>query len=195
MKVSISRSRHRHELELVVSKRTAALQEANQELTAELDERTRIEDGLKKAHQELERHHEEFQLLSEMNDRLQVCQTVDETRPIVAHYARTLFAGCSGALYDYNNSRSLVEPAVSWGDPPPIETVFRQDDCWALRQGRPHVVDDPETGLICLHAVNDVRRPYICVPMIAYGDVMGALHLNIPNIPVLIPDSRLGLNR
>lgn len=170
---------HRHELESEVSRRTTDLQEANQKLKTELDERTSIEIGLKKAHQELERHHEESSLLSEMNDRLQVCHAVDEIRPIVAHYARKLFPGCSGALYVYNNSRTLIEPVVSWGNPLPADVAFRQDDCWALRQGRLHVVDDPETGLICQHCENDIRGPYICVPMIAYGEVMGVLHLEL----------------
>ncbi len=168
-----------HVLESEVSKRTAELLDSNEKLKKELAERARMENGLKEAHQALERHHSEFSLLSEMNDRLQVCHAVAEMKPVVAHYARRLFPDCSGALYVYNNSRSLVEPVVVWGKPPPSEDVFRQDECWALRQGHPHKVDDAETGLICPHCADEISGPYICVPMIAYGDVLGILHLGV----------------
>lgn len=170
---------HRHELESEVSRRTAALKDANEKLRSELEERNRIEAGLKEAHDALERHHRDFSLLSEMNDRLQVCHAVDEMRPVVAHYARKLFPNSGGALYVYNHSRSLVEPLVVWGDEPPSEDVFRQYDCWALRQGRVHTVDNPDTGLICPHCSDAIIGPYLCIPMIAYGDVMGVLHLTL----------------
>lgn len=170
---------HRQELESEVSRRTAALKEANDKLKEELEKRTEIEAGLKAAHQALERHHNEFALLSEMNDRLQVCHTVDEMRPVVSHYARRLFPDYCGTLFVYNSSRSLVEPMVSWHCDASSDNVFRQDDCWALRQGYLHVVKDPESDLICPHCEDNLTGPYICVPMIAYGEVMGILHLTM----------------
>ncbi|MEX0828178.1 MAG: hypothetical protein WD005_04415, partial [Haliea sp.] len=151
---------HRQELESEVSRRTAALKGANERLEEELDKRTEIEAGLKAAHQTLERHHNEFALLSEMNDRLQVCHTVDEMRPVVSHYARRLFPDYGGTLFVYNSSRSLVEPMVAWRTETSPDKVFTHDDCWALRHGRLHVVRDPETDLICPHCADNLTGPY-----------------------------------
>jgi diguanylate cyclase (GGDEF)-like protein len=54
------------------------------------------------------------------------------------------------------------------------------DDCWALRRGRPHLVEQGRQGLVCKH----LREPadasaYICVPMMAQGELLGLLHMAI----------------
>jgi diguanylate cyclase (GGDEF)-like protein len=170
---------NRKELEEEVSRRTKALQEANENLKNELEIREEAEKSLQRAHRELEMHHHEFSLLSEMNDRLQVCHSVNETSPVVAHYIRKLFPGSSGGLYIYNSSRSLVEPIVLWGESTPKNEMFKQEDCWALRQGHKHLVNDPDDDLVCPHCLEDISGPYLCIPMIAYGDVMGVLHLRV----------------
>ncbi len=170
---------HRHELESEVSRRTAALKEANEKLKEELDKSAQTEEGLKRAHETLERHHNEFALLSEMNDRLQICHSVDEMKPVISHYTRKLFPEYGGCLYVYNKSTSLVEPLISWRMESDQVREFGHDDCWALRQGHPHLVMDPETDLICPHCAYDQVKPYICVPLIAYGEVMGILHLRL----------------
>lgn len=173
-------ARHRHELENIVEQRTADLRQANEQLKRELEQRERTQLELSRAHEALERHNEEFALLKEMNERLQVCHSVMETRPVIAFYARRLFAHATGGLYLYSSSRSLLEAHVLWGEHAPDEQSFPQDDCWALRQGRLHAVDNPADGLLCPHCPPDIAQPYLCVPMIAYGDVIGVLHLRLP---------------
>jgi diguanylate cyclase (GGDEF)-like protein len=180
--------KHRKELEEVVTHRTEALQAANEKLVEELSIREEAEKDLKHAHSELELHHYEFSLLSEMNDRLQVCHSIEETSPVVAHYMRKLFNGSSGGLYIFNSSRSLVEPIALWGESKPEVDMFKQDDCWALRQGHAHFVNDSDDDLICAHCEQDITGPYVCIPMIAYGDVMGVLHLRINTGTQLSPD-------
>ena len=171
--------KHRKELEEEVIHRTEALQAANEKLVKELSIREAAEKDLQHAHSELELHHHEFSLLSEMNDRLQVCHSVEETGPVVAHYIHKLFNDSSGGLYIFNSSRSLVEPIVLWGESKPEVEMFKQDDCWALRQGHPHFVNNSDDGLICAHCEHDITGPYVCIPMIAYGEVMGVLHLRM----------------
>lgn len=167
---------HRQELEQQVAQRTADLREANEKLTGELQERARTEQKLKRAHNNLELHHKNFRLLSEMSDRLQLCHEMEEIKPVVSHYLRQLFSTDSGALFVYNHSRSLVESVVTWGDESCGEPVFKHDDCWALRQGRLHIVADAKSGLVCPHVVSANPESYICAPMIAYGEVIGLLY-------------------
>lgn len=170
---------HRQHLEAEVSRRTADLKEANSKLKDELFERSRAETELKRAHRTLERHHQQFELLTEMNERLQVCHSMAETRPVIDFYIHRLFEAGSGAIYQMNNSRSLVESIASWGEPLPQEETFNPSDCWALRQGRLHIVEDPDNSLLCPHCKTATRTPYMCVPMLAYGDVIGLVHVRI----------------
>lgn len=171
------RQHHQH-LEELVAERTSRLEEANHQVKAELAELERAERQLKQAHDTLEKHHKSFSLLSEMNDRLQVCHDVKEISPVVRHYLPRLFPDSSGNLLVINHSRSLVEVHAEWGLHANSEKIFQPDDCWALRQGRLHVVEDPDSGLICNHCRSDNIREYVCAPMIAYGEVLGVLHVS-----------------
>lgn len=140
-------------------------------------ERKRAEDELRKTHEELEQHNREMALLSEMTDHFHVCQTVKETHPVVAQYAKQLFPAASGALCLFNEKRSVLEAVVDWGESLNSEQVFTQNDCWALKQGKPYLVDDPASGLICAHVPQRPSAGYLCVPMIAHGEIMGMLHV------------------
>jgi len=174
---------HQRQLESEVAERTADLARTNERLKAELHERERTEAQLKQAHAELERHHRETELLSELNDRLQLCHDVAETAPVIALYGARLFPGASGSVSLFTGERTLLEPMVDWGE----QTgggAFGRDECWALRQGRLHAVSEPGQGLLCRH----LREPpppggYLCVPMIAQGNMVGLLHLRFDRTP------------
>lgn len=171
--------KHSQTLEAEVSERTANLQEVNEKLQSELEERKRIETNLKLAHEELKEHHEQSTMLSEMNDHLQLCKSVDEIGPVVTNFIRKLFPGWSGALYIHHHSKSMVEALVSWGQSP-VEEVISPDDCWGLRQGHTHLVKDPAADLICAHCAQDIQSACLCVPMVAHGEILGLLHMRMP---------------
>jgi diguanylate cyclase (GGDEF)-like protein len=46
-----------------------------------------------------------------------------------------------------------------------------------LRRGRAHVVDDINVGPVCPHLHNTQPAPYVCLPLMAKGDILGLLHL------------------
>jgi diguanylate cyclase (GGDEF)-like protein len=68
---------------------------------------------------------------------------------------------------------------VTWGDFPVSSdnNVFPPDACWGLRRGRAHVVDDVNIGPICPHLNHTLSAPYVCLPLMAKGDILGLLHL------------------
>jgi diguanylate cyclase (GGDEF)-like protein len=142
-----------------------ALQEANLKLThglAELEQRTR-----------------EIALLNEMSGLLQVCFTAEEAYAVIPRLMRQFFPVEAGALYVISASRNLVEAAAAW-DLSPLEAearVFAPDDCWALRRGQPHVVEETRTGLLCTHLAAPPPATYLCIPMMAQGEALGVLHL------------------
>jgi diguanylate cyclase (GGDEF)-like protein len=68
---------------------------------------------------------------------------------------------------------------VTWGDFPTGSdyNIFSPDACWGLRRGRAHVVEDVSIGPICSHLTNTPVAPYVCLPLMAKGDILGLLHL------------------
>jgi diguanylate cyclase (GGDEF)-like protein len=78
-----------------------------------------------------------------------------------------------------NNSKNLFEKVTVWGMSPPLvlEPMFVPDECWALRLGREHLVDDPVAGLLCRHVSQPLPSSYLCLPMMAQGEAIGILHL------------------
>jgi diguanylate cyclase (GGDEF)-like protein/PAS domain S-box-containing protein len=147
----------------------------------DITERKCAEEALRLSCLKLERHSRENTLLGEMNGCLQVCRSIAETYPVIRHYAGRLFGEHAGMLCLINSSRSLVEAIVEWGSNHGSETVFTLDDCWALRQGKPHLVDDPVSGLHCNHVKPGSAVSYLCLPMSAYGETMGVLHVRLPD--------------
>lgn len=146
----------------------------------DITERKLAEKALQHSFAELNRHDRENTLLGEMSSCLQVCRTIEETYPVVSLYAKRLFSDNPGLISVINNSRSLVETIVEWGDSHDSETVFNLEDCWSLRQGKPHRVIDPREALRCWHVKPEAKNGYLCLPMTAYGETRGIIHLQFP---------------
>lgn len=150
-----------------------ALQDAHEKLTA------RVSD--------LERRHQEIMLLNEMSDFMQACLTLDEAYTVIAQFMSRLFPDCAGAVYTINESKTLVEQVTTWGedlgtpDRPTItsQPLFTPNECFALRRGQPHYVEDTHTHLCCKHVLSPLPPTYYCVPMVAQGEASGVLHLSM----------------
>lgn len=174
----------RDDLEARVEERTAELSRANAVLNEQVAERKRAEEALQQANEkligwlkQLEQRTHEIKLLSEMGDLLQTCFTAEEAYGVIAQSAQKFFPDGTGALSVIRTSQNLVEVVAGWGATPATESVFAPDDCWALRRGRIHVVRDTATGLVCKHLHHPLPTGYLCVPMMAHGETLGALHV------------------
>ncbi|WP_430009504.1 sensor domain-containing diguanylate cyclase [Methylophaga lonarensis] len=146
--------------------------------STDITEQKMSEDELKKSHQELTQYNYEMNLINQLNSYLQVCRSIDETYPIVSYYAEQIFPDCTGALYLFNDKKSLVESMTTWGATDHIGSapVIAPDDCWSLRQGKEHTTLDNDGRLRCKHVHEDVSN-YICEPIIAQGEMLGMLHI------------------
>ncbi len=141
-----------------------ALQEANEKLSnwiAELEQRNR-----------------EMILMGELGGQLQICQNKDEICAISSQYIQKICPDSHGAIYIINSSKNLAEGMAFWGDPVFTEPVFLPSNCWATRRSRPHLIDKDHPGLRCEHINGPDNCQYLCVPMMAQGEIMGILHLN-----------------
>lgn len=149
-----------------------------------VSERHQIESALRESNDrlrlgvdELQQHNDKMILLNEMGDLLQSCSLAEEAYPIISQYGERLFPKESGAIYVINNSRNLVESVVAWGEHAPRQDVFTLNECWALRRGRIHLLNESGLELLCPHLTAQPPLAALCIPMMAHGETMGILHL------------------
>lgn len=155
-----------------------------QGIARDVTERKEWEDALKEANQkledwvhELEQRTHEMTLLSEMGDILRACMNTREVYEVIVNVAQEIFPGQGGALYVIGPLRNIVESVAEWGDTAGLEPTFPPNECWALRRGRMHCVDDTQTGLLCKHLHTPMPKGYLCIPMMAQSEAVGILFL------------------
>jgi len=161
-------------------KTEAELQEANQKLEAwvnELEQRTR-----------------DMALLNDMGDILRACLTSEEAYNVIVRVAQQIFPVQVGALYIIAPSRNSVEAVAVWGNTELAERTFAPPECWALRRGRMHWVENSRSGLVCRHIHHAPPDGYLCIPMMAQSEAIGVLHLMQPeNVKMTETKQRLAI--
>jgi len=130
--------------------------------------------------EELEKRALEMALLSEMGDMLRACLSTSEAYSVIVNVAQRIFPVQLGALYIIDKPRNLLEAVASWGEPSQAADSFIPHDCWALRRGRVHWVEDGNSGPLCQHLRNPAPEGYICIPMMAQSQALGVLFLEKP---------------
>jgi diguanylate cyclase (GGDEF)-like protein len=174
----------REDLENTAAERTAELKKVREELLHEIADSEWAESALEQANtklkeqmKEIERRNSEIIVLYEMGHLLQSCLTAEEVYNVFKQSAQKLFPFESGALYIFSSSRNILESVAIWGEGLLGERVFMPDDCWALRRGQVHIVDDHNSGLHCKHVGKSAQTPYVCAPMTAQSETLGILYL------------------
>ncbi|MBI3405769.1 MAG: diguanylate cyclase [Acidobacteria bacterium] len=150
----------------------AALHSANEKLTRLV--------------QDLQQRNHDQVLLSEMNEMLQVCESAQEAYNAISHSVNKLFPYLSGAFALLDPARHQVEVVAPWGRTLVGEKTFAPEECWALRRGRSHWVENVHDGPVCAHWGQPTRGNFLCVPLIGktttQGQALGTLHLQMEEI-------------
>lgn len=148
--------------------------------STDITDRKNHENQLRLSQLELTLHNQEMQFINELNSYLQVCVSLEETHPIIEHYAKKIFADHTGVLYLFDENHSMVEAASRWGTAQCLsQSVISPDDCWALRQGKMHIVDGVDDVIVCNHVVGACEHGYVCAPVIAQGEMIGVLSVTL----------------
>ena len=146
--------------------------------TMDITDQHRAAERLEDSNVRLNRSSREVTLLNEFNDHLQVCNSIEETQPILKRYGRQLFPNASISICLVSESRNIVEPFVAWGDAATLDRMFAPDECWALRRGKIHVENPCQDGSLCPNTRNcKIKFGYACIPMMAYGEVLGVMNV------------------
>jgi diguanylate cyclase (GGDEF)-like protein/PAS domain S-box-containing protein len=153
-----------------------------QAIVRDVSERRQAESAIQEVHAKLrialgesEQHAREATKLTELVDILQSCQTVEEACQITGNTLPVTLSSPSGALCVTTPSRNMVEEVATWGDTVATEKTFAPDDCWALRRGKIHRVNDSTSPLRCAHISGSPAGGYVCVPLVAHGETLGVL--------------------
>ncbi len=123
----------------------------------------------------------EVSLLSQMDEWLQSCKSLDELYQIVTAFMQKVLPGTRGQLFIYSTSRDVLDLTCAWhcADAPAHVTP---DSCWALRRGRSYNYDPDGLSFVCDH-VKDALGPddapdtFTCLPIMAHGDTVGLIHI------------------
>ena len=146
----------------------------------EITEHKHADETLRQSHAKLERQTHQLKLLAEMGEMLQASSIPADAYAVTARFAQALIPGSSGALFVHSASKGNMEVVLRWGEPQPTEQEFLPaDECWGLRTGHVHLVEDSHDGLLCRHLPEPPPACYVCAPMIAHGETLGLLHLQI----------------
>ena len=77
-------------------------------------------------------------------------------------------------MFVFSASRDMLEAAAVWGPRPPANLIFPPNECWAHRRGQVHIGIGHERW--CPHVTDDGHM-YVCLPLLAQGEMLGILHL------------------
>ena len=139
-------------------------------LQARMKDEETIKEGLAERVNELD-------LLNRMGELFQACLSLEEAYAVIGRLAPRLFPTEAGAVLALSSSRNQIEVITTWGAESVDADVFPPEACWALRNGRPHVVEDTGEGVLCEHLPTPPPSSYVCTPLVAQGNSLGVLYV------------------
>ena len=160
-------------------------------VSKDITEEKRIRKEIKNKNEELEQRNFEITTLAEMTNKLQVINTTEEAYTAISQSISILFP--TGALFTYTPSRNLLNVVSNWGKVS-VEDPVSPNDCYALRLGRLHLFMDAKSDMRC-HHVGESTNPYLCVPLIGHGEILGVLYLSFEPLNTLINKDRIESKR
>lgn len=159
--------------------------------------RMEVEEGLEKANVQLQdslnvmqRLTQEMTIIATFAEMLQSCRSESEAYNVIKRTLPQVLPEAAATLGLINASQNLVETVLQIpqdGITPNV--LFSPNDCWALRRGHIHLVQDESSGIPCPHLVdtklttddsangNKQSPPgaMLCLPLMAHGETLGVL--------------------
>lgn len=134
--------------------------------------------------QEQENRARELSVLNSMNELLQACYNEADTYGVMVSICKKLFPEETGFLSMRDDESDSLTMVGSWGD----EALSNMDEygadaCWALRLGKIHSVEDPNSDLMCSHPLARNWKSYLCLPISTSSGILGVLHVFFKGSP------------
>ena len=149
-----------------------------QALNAGLESRVVQRTGqLREAIADAERRGRDLGRVAEMTGLLASARDRQEAMKIVAHTGRQLFPDTEVGIYLLGDEPDRLLLSEYWGSQSEPVASFAAPECWAVRRGSEHRVEDSQDHLRCGHHQGAVGRPQTCLPLVALGETVGVLSL------------------
>jgi len=119
--------------------------------------------------------------LSELNRYLQSCVDLEEAQRLLEHQLAPLMRAQTGALYIFAASHDQLRRSFAWGDNTYADH-FAPTECWAVRLNQPYQQPESVNAIACAHLQLTTASPHRstqCLPLVAHGELMGLVVLNI----------------
>ncbi|HVA40980.1 MAG TPA: PAS domain S-box protein [Candidatus Binataceae bacterium] len=160
------------------------LERVRAELVQGIADATAANDALQLQTEKLRRLNKERETLANLSELLAACAEPEEAYAIFAGAATGLFPSLAGVLHMYGPARDQLVPATVWGEWPVAAPPVGAKECWGLRRGKSYIGTGTTTPP-CAHAGPAQGLATLCVPLMAYGEVLGVLHLRGPDASTL----------
>lgn len=138
----------------------------------------------------LETCNHNLNLLVNLGSLLQICFKVSETQKVFQKMLPEMFPETSGGVFIYNESKTNLTAIATWGDYCYAQTVLTPRDCICLRQGSVYLIENEQPEISCQYWAKPIKGTYICIPLIALGEIIGVLALNYDQLPHLTPEKK-----
>ncbi|HYM70459.1 MAG TPA: diguanylate cyclase [bacterium] len=119
----------------------------------------------------------EMSLLNQLGELLHACGSFDDAWGVIERFAQALFPTAAGAVFLISPSRDLAERAMRWGRGPLGKEAFAPAECWAVRRGQLHMVNDTHLSMVCRHWGDESPTAYVCLPLGAQDEMLGVMVL------------------
>ncbi|HWZ87593.1 MAG TPA: diguanylate cyclase, partial [Polyangiaceae bacterium] len=117
----------------------------------------------------------ESERVASLGEELQSSLTIAEAGAAFRRFATLPLPKGAGAMFLVSASRNLLVKSFDWGHTN-VDTLA-PEDCFALRKGHAHYVDDTSVGGVCPHVAPDGPSSSACIPLMAHGETLGILHM------------------
>ncbi|GMU66115.1 MAG: hypothetical protein AMXMBFR36_23890 [Acidobacteriota bacterium] len=128
----------------------------------------------------LETWSQRLMTLSQLDDVLLACATLEEAYAATGPFLRTLLPADTGVLYRFVPGESSGEPVVRWGTGAAAEGTVAVRDCWGIRLSRPYAYGPESPEPRCPHLAEHFAGRSLCVPVQARDELIGLIHLRFP---------------
>ncbi|MAM87368.1 MAG: hypothetical protein CME36_08680 [unclassified Hahellaceae] len=133
--------------------------------------------------EQLEKQNFEVSAINDMSSLLQSCNSVMETCRVLQKSLAKLFPAIEGAIYLIKASKDYLELVETWNiGNGTLVASFDTENCWCIKRGVPHLVNQPEADIVCNHLEQNGIHQFsasVCVPVMTNAEILGMLLLRI----------------
>lgn len=162
----------------MVSRLRSNIEELDQKVLARTEELNSSNKDLTSTVGKLEQHNWEVTQLNRLAEKLQACNSLDETFIIVSESLSGLFYQASGALYMSDSSGQVFESVICWGGCEITPLKFTKDGCKSFQEYRIIMSENLPNDTLCTHIVPlEQYHLSLCLPLFGQNEVLGLIYL------------------